>query len=80
MNRDFFKRLTAQSNKYARADMMSRHSNLYLGHKWRNIIVGEMVCFFGIMLRISMEPRKMGGYVSYFENNPIIRIGGNYCV
>ena len=39
-----------------------------------------MVCFFGIMLRISMEPRKMGGYVSYFEDNPIIHMGGNYGV
>ena len=37
MNRDFFKRLSAQSNKYARADMVCQSSMLNLGHKWKNI-------------------------------------------
>ena len=30
--------------------------------------------FFGIMLRIRMEPRKMGGYTSYFQDNPVIKL------
>jgi hypothetical protein len=80
MNRDLFKRLAAQSNKYARADMMNRRSSLYLGHKWKNITVGEIIQFFGIMLIISMETRKMGGYVSYFEDSPVISMGGLYKV
>ena len=68
MDRDFFKRLAAQSNKYARAAMTRNNTRLYLGHKWENISVGDMVRFYGIMLRISMSPRKMGGYASYFQN------------
>ena len=28
-----------------------------------------MVCFFGIMLQISIERWKMGGYTSYFDEN-----------
>ena len=35
MDRDFFKRLSAQTNTYAQADMMKRNSSLYLGHKRR---------------------------------------------
>ena len=27
-----------------------------------------------------MEPRKMGGYVSYFQDNPHVHMGGNYNV
>ena len=34
MDRDFFKRLAAQSNKYVREDMVKRSSRLYLGHKF----------------------------------------------
>ena len=45
-----------------------------------NITVGEMIRFFGIMLRISMDPRKMGGYTSYFQDNPTVYMGGNYGV
>ena len=61
MNLKFFERLAAQSNKYARNDMKTRNSTLYIGRKWENIRAGEMIRFFGIMLRISLEPRKMGG-------------------
>ena len=80
MNRDFFKRLASQSNKYARETMRSRNTSIYLGHKWENITVGEMVRFFGILLRISMEPRKMGGYESYFQDPPQIHLGVGYNV
>ena len=80
MNREFFKRLASQSNKYARQQMNTRNTSLFLGHKWENIRVGEMVRFFGIMLRISMEPRKMGGYASYFQDPPVIRLGVSYSV
>ena len=36
--------------------------------------------FFGILLRISMEPRKMGGYVSYFRDPPQVHLGVGYNV
>lgn len=80
MDRDFFKRLATQSNKYARANMHARSSSMFLGHKWANITTGEMVRFFGIMLRISMEPRKMGGYTSYFQENPVVSLANGYSV
>ena len=78
MDRSFFQRLAAQSNKYARKDMKSRNSALYLGHEWKNIETGEMIRFFGIMLRISLEPRKMGGYTSYFLEDPVVMLGSGY--
>ena len=56
--------------------MTSRSTSMFLGHKWTNITTGEMVRFFGILLRISMEPRKMGGYASYFVSNPCVSVGG----
>ena len=61
MSLEFFERLIAQSNEYARNNMKSKNSTLYIGHKRTNIRAGEMICFFGIMLRISLEPRNMGG-------------------
>eukprot|EP00957_Ditylum_brightwellii_P049234 3735828-Ditylum_brightwellii.AAC.1 len=60
MDQDFFKRLTANSNKYACAHMSEKSTALFIGWKWTNITWGEMVRFFGILLRISMEPRRMG--------------------
>ena len=80
MDRSFFKRLTTQSNKYARAAMIRDNTNLFIGRKWSNITTGEMVRFFGIMLRISMEPRKMGGYATYFQDNVYMDTGGGYKV
>ncbi len=60
--------------------MNARNSTLYLGHKWKNIMSSEMIRFFGILLKISLEPRKMGGHVSYFTENPAVRIGDGYTV
>ena len=80
MNIDFFKRLATQSNKYARTIMNTQSSSMFLGHKWRNISTGEMIRFFGIMLRISLEPRRMGGYTSYFQDNPTITLSTGYSV
>ena len=37
MDEAFFKRLAANSNKYARAEMAKRTSNLFIGRKWINI-------------------------------------------
>ena len=60
--------------------MRGAMTSLFLGHKWKNITVGEMVRFFGILLRISMEPQKMGGYESYFRDAPQIHLGVGYNV
>ena len=80
MDRSFFKRLATQSNKYARTAMIRDNTNLFIGRKWSNITTGEMVRFFGIMLQISMEPRKMGGYATYFQDNVYMDMGGGYKV
>ena len=40
-----------------------------------NINVGEMILFFGIMLQIPIEPRNMGGYISYFVEDTTINLG-----
>eukprot|EP00957_Ditylum_brightwellii_P184761 14072697-Ditylum_brightwellii.AAC.1 len=39
-----------------------------------------MVHLFGILLRISMEPRRMDGFVSYFQDDPILNLGNGYHV
>ena len=80
MDLDFFTRLATQSNKYVRTIMHTQSSSIFLGHKWRNISTGQMIRFFGIMLRISLEPEKMGGYTSYFQDNPVITMGTGYSV
>ena len=66
MDRDLFKNLTLQSNKYGIYYTISIKYNLFLGNKWDNIKVGEMIIFIGMMARIIMEPINMGDYVSYF--------------
>ena len=78
MNRKFFLRVAGESNKYARKIMKERNTTLFLGHKWSNISVQEMVHFFGIILRISLEPRKMGGYESYFVENQSLTLASGY--
>eukprot|EP00957_Ditylum_brightwellii_P202741 15331569-Ditylum_brightwellii.AAC.2 len=37
-----------------------------------------MVHVFGILLRISMDPRRMGGYLSYFQYDPVLDLGQGY--
>eukprot|EP00957_Ditylum_brightwellii_P135749 10352413-Ditylum_brightwellii.AAC.1 len=51
-----------------------------MGCKWKSITWGEMVCFFGILLRISMDPRRIDGYVSYFQDDPILNLGHGHHV
>ena len=45
-----------------------------------NITVGEIIIFFVIMLRISIEPQKMVGYPSYFVEDTMIHLGCLYYV
>eukprot|EP00957_Ditylum_brightwellii_P103090 7856037-Ditylum_brightwellii.AAC.1 len=42
--------------------------------------MGRDGLLFGILLRISMEPRRMGGYVSYFQDDTILNLGQGYHV
>ena len=74
MNLELFRRIVAQSNKHARNGMHSRNSTLCLGHEWESAQESEIIYFLGIMLRISLEPRKMGGYSSHFVANSNVQI------
>ena len=65
-NRYVFQGIAAHRNNCALRDTPEKKSTLYLGNKWTNITVGEIIRFFGIRMRISIEPRYMGGYPPYF--------------
>eukprot|EP00957_Ditylum_brightwellii_P028076 2119656-Ditylum_brightwellii.AAC.1 len=39
-----------------------------------------MVCFFGILLRINMDPRRINGYITYFQDDPFLNLGHGYHV
>ena len=60
--------------------MNERNTRLFIGHKWTNISVKEMTHFFGTKLRISLEPRKMDGYDSYFIEDHTIVLANGYTV
>jgi hypothetical protein len=64
----FWRRVTANSNKYARRNLTIGVNGLpyFAGSQWTDITVQEMIRAHGIMLRISCEPRALGGYHSYF--------------
>eukprot|EP00957_Ditylum_brightwellii_P126717 9658068-Ditylum_brightwellii.AAC.1 len=78
MDEEFFKHLTANSNKYACTQVLNNNTSTFIGHKQRNITRGEVVHFFSILLRISMEPSRMNGCVSYFEDDPFLNLGHGY--
>eukprot|EP00957_Ditylum_brightwellii_P099586 7585654-Ditylum_brightwellii.AAC.1 len=80
MDREFFKRLAVQSNKFARVQMIAKTSTLYCGIKWKNISACEMIQFFGILLWMSIGPCNMGRYKSYFTTSPHVILGKKYSV
>ena len=80
MDRSFFLHLCAESIKYARKTMNERNTKLFIGHKWNNISVQEMIHFFSTMLRVSLERRKIGGYDSYFIEDHTIVLSNGYTV
>jgi len=60
MDYDFFKQVTANSNSYARMHMT--HSGKFGGSPWSNISVQEMIQFHGMVLKMSVDHRELGGY------------------
>eukprot|EP00957_Ditylum_brightwellii_P129169 9852152-Ditylum_brightwellii.AAC.1 len=48
------------------------------GQKYKNITVEEMVRFYGILLRMSIEPRHLGGYQAYFKSTTRIDLAPRY--
>ena len=74
----FFKRITANSNGYARANMNNK--GFFGGVSWVNISVQEMIRFHGVILRMSMEDRNLGGYEAYFTSKIQINCSRDFSV
>ena len=72
---NFFKGKTANSNQYARQEMTA--DNKFAGLIWK---VQEMVRFHGIMLKMSIDDRQLGGYRAYFEEDLNIMFALDYGV
>ncbi len=62
----FFNRKTANSNRYARENMME--NGKCGGYAWVNISVQEMIVFHGVILEMSIDDRNLSGYKSYFDD------------
>ena len=70
MDYNFFKRLTANSNQHARSNLDDRRR--FGGYLWRNITTEEMISFYGVLLKMSIDNRKLGGYRAYFKTKRTI--------
>lgn len=77
----FFKRLTANSNEYAKKKKSTMDGRYFFaGSAWKNITVEEMIRFHGMVLKMSIDDRKLGGYEAYFTEGMSINLGRNYSV
>ena len=56
----FFCWITANSNEYARLPK-DAGTGCFGGSKWINIKLEDMIHFFGILLKMSIDDRKLGG-------------------
>ncbi len=61
---ELIKRITANSNAYASKNL--KGSN-FAGSFWHPISVEEMYHFLGIILKMSIDNRQVGGYHAYFS-------------
>jgi hypothetical protein len=63
---------------------MSRiHMNeegVFSGSDWKHISVEEMVNFLGIVLKISVDNKELGGYKSYFTQYLSVILSRTYYV
>ena len=75
---NFFKRLTANSNQFARQHMNVEGN--YTVSQWSNISVQEMIHFFGLILKMSVDDRQLGGYQSYFTKKRSINLSRYYAI
>ena len=78
MDYEFFKRLTANSNEYARLHMSQ--DGEFGGSKWSNISVQEMIRFHGMILKMSIDDRELGGYTAYFTEEMSVNCSRSFSV
>ena len=73
----YFIKVTTNSNKYRQDHINNGKSG---GMEWIHITVQVMLYFYGVMLRISIDNRNLGGYTYYFKSISIICCGQGYTV
>ena len=73
----FFKRLTCNSNQYARTHQVC---GKFVSYSWVNITVEEMIRFHGLILKMSVDGRNLGGYQAYFIEKHQVNAGTNYYI
>ena len=77
---NFFKGLTANSNEYARKNGTDMDGRIvFAGLAWKNITVKEMIRFHGMVLKMSIDDRKLGGYEAYFTEGMSIILDVTKC-
>lgn len=47
---------------------------------WTNVLAEEMVQFVGVILKLSINNRELGGYASYFTNQKSLSLAQRYFV
>ena len=56
------------------------HSGRYGGSPWSSISVQEMIQFHGMVLKMSVDHRELGGYASYFTDPFSVNLSRSYSV
>ena len=73
-----FKRFATNSNSYAWTHQKA--DKTFVGYAWNNIITEEMIRFNGMVLKMSIDDRKLGGYEAYFKEEIPVSLGEGYTV
>ena len=73
------KRLTANSNEYANNNL-DPLKRTFAGYAWHDITVEEMYRFHGVVLKMSIDDRNLGGYEAYFDDVIQINLSQDYNV
>lgn len=55
---------TANSNQYAQYHMNEKGE--FMGSSWCSISVQELVQFLGVLLKMSVDNRELGGYPAFY--------------
>lgn len=72
MDYEFFK----QSNQYSRLNM--KDLGYFRGSHLTNITVQEMIYFHGVLLKISLDKRELGGSKSYVTEKLSINLSRSF--
>ena len=78
MDYEFFKRITANSNQYSRLNM--NDLGYFRGSHWTKITVQEMICFHGVLFKMSVDNRELGGHKLYFTDRISVNLSRTYSV